>query len=198
MKALKILVGLLALSILLIISFNFLLTSDNFFQQQLSKHGSYDRVDNANQINKAVLQYLTSETPSLQVENFNEREETHLSDVKDVFKQLNDLMIVAFFLLIALIAFLIRKEQSFRNLCFETSKICLIILLVAAIFSIVSFSFLFTSFHQVFFESGTWLFNNNDLLIKLYPNDFFNDFFQNILILTVLYNLILLVASKPK
>ena len=198
MKTLKILISLLTLFILLIFSFNFLLNSDNFFQQQFSKHGSYDRVDNADQINKAMLQYLTSETTELQVSGFNEREKIHLLDVKQIVKQLNNLMIITFFLLISLLAFLVRKEQSFKALSFETSKTCLVILLVAAVFSIVSFSFLFSGFHQMFFDSGTWLFNKEDLLIKLYPIDFFKDFFQNILILTVLYNLLLLAVSKPK
>ena len=198
MKSLKILISLLVVFVLLILSFNFLLNSDNFFQEQLSKHGSYARVGNAEEINKAVVDYLMLETNELQVGGFNEREVSHLADVKRIVWQLNNLMIAMFFLLTALLAFLVKRVGGFRTLCWEISKTSLIILFVMAVFSILSFSFLFTGFHQVFFDSGTWLFNKDDLLIKLYPIGFFKEFFQNILILTVLYNLLLLVFSKTK
>ena len=198
MKALKILISLLTLFFFLMLSFNFLLNSESFSQYQLVKHDSYERVDNAFEVNKAVSDYLLLKTDHLLITGFNDREEKHLLDVRLTISLLNSLMLLAFFSSTALIAFILRKENSSKPLFFEVAKICFIILIAVVFISLISFSFLFTGFHQLVFETGTWLFNSNDLLIRLYPKTFFKDFFQNILILTTLYNALLLIVSKTK
>ena len=38
---------------------------------------------------------------------------------------------------------------------------------------ILPFDIVFTEFHNLFFEPGTWVFEANDLLPNLFPNGFF-------------------------
>jgi len=49
----------------------------------------------------------------------------------------------------------------------------------------LSFSALFVGFHNVFFESGTWLFYPSDTLIRLFPVRFWRDAFALLLFLTL-------------
>lgn len=49
----------------------------------------------------------------------------------------------------------------------------------------LSFSALFVGFHNVFFESGTWLFYPSDTLIRLFPVRFWRDAFALLLVLTL-------------
>jgi len=41
----------------------------------------------------------------------------------------------------------------------------------------VSFGVLFVAFHNIFFASGTWLFEYTDTLIRLFPERFWRDIF---------------------
>lgn len=61
------------------------------------------------------------------------------------------------------------------------------LILMAALIGLllVSFSVLFTGFHRVFFESGTWVFYTSDTLIRLFPIRFWRDVFALLLLLTV-------------
>jgi integral membrane protein (TIGR01906 family) len=43
------------------------------------------------------------------------------------------------------------------------------------LFILLSFSSFFTEFHHVFFEGNTWLFHQDDTLIRLFPTDFWFD-----------------------
>jgi integral membrane protein (TIGR01906 family) len=49
------------------------------------------------------------------------------------------------------------------------------LMLLVLLSSLVDFSSFFTRFHQLFFESGTWLFFEQDTLIQLYPLVFWRD-----------------------
>jgi len=44
-------------------------------------------------------------------------------------------------------------------------------------FVLVSFGVLFVAFHNIFFASGTWLFEYSDTLIRLFPERFWRDIF---------------------
>ena len=50
--------------------------------------------------------------------------------------------------------------------------------------AIVSWDFFFTTFHQLFFESGTWRFAYSDTLIRLFPQQFWFDAALTVGILT--------------
>jgi integral membrane protein (TIGR01906 family) len=51
------------------------------------------------------------------------------------------------------------------------------IIAVILVAVLVAFSVFFVFFHQIFFESGTWVFRFSDTLIRLFPQRFWRDIF---------------------
>jgi len=72
--------------------------------------------------------------------------------------------------------------------------------LIAAILFFVALSFnnLFTWFHQLFFESGTWLFYTSDTLIRLFPMRFWQDAFIFVGVLSLLMGAGLIWFAKKQ
>jgi integral membrane protein (TIGR01906 family) len=69
---------------------------------------------------------------------------------------------------------------------------------VILVFVALSFSNLFTWFHQIFFESGTWQFYTSDTLIRLFPMRFWRDAFIFVGIMSLLLGVLTIVISKKK
>ena len=63
---------------------------------------------------------------------------------------------------------------------------------------LLSFSVLFTGFHQVFFQSGTWVFYTSDTLIRLFPMRFWRDVFALLMVLTLVEAGLLLWVTRRK
>jgi integral membrane protein (TIGR01906 family) len=60
---------------------------------------------------------------------------------------------------------------------FQGSVLTVIVLVVGLLVTSVSFNWLFTQFHALFFEGSTWLFPTTDTLIRLFPERFWIDAF---------------------
>ena len=131
--------------------------------------------DERSERNYEVVQFLRGSSDTLS-DSFDEGEIQHLYDVRDV---LHMMLFFFVFLLItnaAVLTFLYRTAKTkryvmsylLRKAGFLTLVACAF-LLIAAIFFTSSFHI----FHVLFFEQGSWLFYEDDLLIQLYPYDFF-------------------------
>lgn len=118
---------------------------------------------------------------------FNERELSHMVDVKIFFQ-------TAMWLWLGLILFLAAagltawRTGRVRDYWSAVSTggwltLGLVGLLMATI--ILNFSQLFTEFHEIFFEGNTWLFYFSDTLIRLFPMRLWQDLFIAIGLLTV-------------
>jgi integral membrane protein (TIGR01906 family) len=130
-------------------------------------------------VNSADISYLGS----LSFENgepiYNDLELSHMEDVKAVVTGMRIALAVCLvvILVINFIAFrggwLKQIYQSYSRGGWMTVG------LIAAIlfFVLLSFDQLFTWFHQIFFESGTWRFYTSDTLIRLFPMRFWRDSF---------------------
>ena len=79
---------------------------------------------------------------------------------------------------------------------FATSA--LILLIIA--FMLFGFRIFFVAFHQVFFQTGTWIFNYRDTLIRLFPERFWRDIFIYVGILSLAGGLVLgfVLRNEPK
>jgi integral membrane protein (TIGR01906 family) len=110
---------------------------------------------------------------------YNERELSHMQDVKELVT----IMRIALWgggLILAGVGFLLWRKNAwdvFRKSLYRGGWG--IVGLVAAILIFVALNFenLFTWFHQLFFESGTWMFYTSDTLIRLFPMRFWQDAF---------------------
>jgi len=110
---------------------------------------------------------------------YNERELSHMVDVKVLLQQ----MIIAWWILLAALVllgiwawrgkWLKAFLRALGNGGVVTVGLIVLILLAVA----VSFNALFTAFHRIFFVGDTWLFNWSDSLIRLFPLQFWQDGF---------------------
>jgi integral membrane protein (TIGR01906 family) len=119
---------------------------------------------------------------------YNDRELSHMLDVKILIQN----MIIAWsiiLLVLAIIGFWSWRggwrAQFWRAL---SKGGWLTVGLIAAILIGValSFNWLFTQFHQIFFTGDTWLFNFSDSLIRLFPLNLWQDAFIGMGAITLL------------
>ncbi|MDI3543954.1 MAG: hypothetical protein PWQ28_235 [Candidatus Woesearchaeota archaeon] len=98
-----------------------------------------------------------------EVSFFNERENLHMNDVARLIKT-GSILFLAFFVLF------IMHSEKIKKISFKSSFITFLIFII---FIILFFQILFSSFHKLFFEEGSWLFPSSSLLIRAFPFDFF-------------------------
>jgi integral membrane protein (TIGR01906 family) len=118
---------------------------------------------------------------------YNERELSHMYDVKVLTQQFLDIWIVLLVLLLAVgaAAWHFGFLDDFRDWLGRGGKITVIALVVAMVFIGVSFNALFTGFHSIFFEGDSWLFFYSDTLIRLFPLRFWRDVFIALAVLSL-------------
>lgn len=134
------------------------------------------------------LDYLTNEEgieflANLKFEDgqpiYNERELSHMVDVKELIHQMVIVwnMMLFFLAVISLWGWRTGREQELL-LAFSRGgwlTLGLIAAILAGVF--LSFSTLFTEFHRMFFSGDTWLFLYSDTLIRLFPMRLWQDAF---------------------
>ena len=152
-------------------------------------------------VNMADITYLSS----LRFEDgepvFNERELSHMQDVKHVVTGMRIALTVSMVGLLAATFFAERKRSKADVLAAYQRGAWALFGLIFAILLFVALSFnqLFTWFHQIFFESGTWMFLTSDTLIRLFPMRFWRDAFIFVGLLSIIMaGLILLFGRKWK
>lgn len=137
--------------------------------------------------NDAGIEYLGDLRFSDGLPVFNERELSHMVDVKIFFQTAMRvwLGLVIFLVLAGLAAWRTRRLKYFWGAASTGGWLTLglVGLLMVTIF--LSFDRLFTVFHEIFFEGNTWLFYFSDTLIRLFPMRLWQDLFIAIGLLTV-------------
>ena len=110
---------------------------------------------------------------------FNQRELSHMRDVRDLTLIALNIWYVCLLILIAGILLALKLEWQ-REVWHAGRSASLVILfmIVAILLGVaVSFDELFTAFHSIFFEGDTWLFYPSDALIRLFPTPFWVNVF---------------------
>jgi integral membrane protein (TIGR01906 family) len=110
---------------------------------------------------------------------FNARELRHMQDVKGLVTGMR-IALIASCLIIAVLLILAWRRKALRMFvkggCRGGWGLIGLVAIVL-LFILLNFNNLFTWFHQVFFESGTWMFYTSDTLIRLFPMRFWQDAF---------------------
>ncbi len=109
---------------------------------------------------------------------FNAREIKHMQDVRVLMARVFPLaLIIGSVLIILAIAF--RKSRAYRDAVpqgLRSGSILTLILLAGLIaYILINFDAFFLQFHQLFFEGDSFAFRNDDTLIRLYPEQLWND-----------------------
>ncbi len=108
---------------------------------------------------------------------FNERELSHMVDVKRVYDRLT--LAAAGLLVVTLVGI---GYFAYQGEVIEIGRwlqgggmLTLSLIAVLALWMFIGFDAFFTAFHGIFFEEGTWLFFTSDTLIRLFPLRFWQD-----------------------
>ena len=129
---------------------------------------------------------------------YNERELSHMRDVKILLQKTLTLLWV-FLSLAALFLLWAWRGKWLVNYCQALARGgWLTIGLIAAILLGVgiSFDWLFTQFHHLFFTGDSWLFQWSDSLIRLFPLPLWQDGFIGVGILAVILSILLIWLGR--
>ncbi len=182
------------LIIALLIAFIIILGSFNFFLYSTCFHGSLIRKYSDNpshlEIDRNVTRYITGLGSELNVD-FNEDEKSHMADVKRL------IMFEEFLFIALLIWFFILAYK--RKINYSHLKKAALIVILIAVFSLISLLFFdrfFELFHLVFFPMGNWQFSSNSLMIQVYQQSFFQEFFVMVIVVAFIFSLLLFLLIK--
>lgn len=131
---------------------------------------------------------------------YNARELKHMVDVKNV---LQAALIVWYASLISIFLLGIWaiwggwRDEFTRGLS-RGGWITVVLIAVILVGVLIAFSVFFVFFHQVFFDSGTWVFRFSDTLIRLFPERFWRDTFIAIGMLSIAGGLALGLGFRRK
>ncbi|MCD4753282.1 MAG: TIGR01906 family membrane protein, partial [Anaerolineaceae bacterium] len=129
---------------------------------------------------------------------FKDRELSHMVDVKVLIGKALSAWYGATFLLglLTIWAKQTNRWHGFRSVLGFGGKLTIGLLILGGISLAISFDWLFTQFHYLFFEGDTWLFYTSDTLIRLYPMRFWQDAFITVFGLTLIGAVLLIWQGK--
>ena len=103
---------------------------------------------------------------------YNERELSHMVDVKDLTQIFlwvwRGLLLVL--VLLALWAWRANWQLAYMRMLHNGGRLTVILIALLLVGIALSFNAVFTGFHRIFFEGDTWLFLFSDTLIRLFPH----------------------------
>jgi integral membrane protein (TIGR01906 family) len=150
-------------------------------------------------VNDQGIDYLAN----LRFENgtpiYNERELTHMLDVKKALQMLLNVWHGALIVLVVLGIWAWRANwlDTYRSGWRRGGFLTIGLLIACAIFAATSFWDFFTWFHTLFFEGTSWQFEYSDTLIRLFPIRFWADCFIYIGAFSLIVGLILGFGLPP-
>ena len=131
---------------------------------------------------------------------YNAREFKHMLDVKEVLQY----ALLAWYIslgsifLLGLWAYWGGWMKAYKRGLSRGGWITVGIISVTMVAVLIGFGVFFVFFHQVFFETGTWVFRFSDTLIRLFPQRFWRDAFIAIGLVSLAGGLALGIGFKPK
>ncbi len=110
---------------------------------------------------------------------YNDRELSHMRDVKVLADQMVIAMVtVALFLIVAgAVAWRVKGLKAYFLALSRGGWLILIIVALVLLGTVIAFNWLFTEFHRIFFTGNSWLFYYSDTFIRLFPIQFWQDLF---------------------
>ena len=173
-----------------------------FYSREFEALGVYHDLGNEapENVTTSLLDYYSGKTSSFESNHLEANEISHLNDVNSVMKSIFfTKKIFAFFWVVAGGFFVFRKKDEFLKFFGESFYLAGIILflIVGVLFiSSLFFGAAFTFFHQIFFPQGNWAFPADSVLIRIYPRQFFLDFFIKIIFKILVYGVVIMLTGK--
>jgi integral membrane protein (TIGR01906 family) len=130
--------------------------------------------------NDAGVEFLGDQTLPDGSPLYNERELSHMLDVKNVTQGLLRFgygLVGVYALCVVMLALSPDARPALFDGLFWGSALTAALIVLGLLVTATSFSWLFTQFHALFFEGDTWIFPTSDTLIRLFPTPFWIDAF---------------------
>jgi len=153
-------------------------------------------------LNDAGVEFLENLTFPNGTALYNEREISHLQDVKKVVKPVMRIGFGSWILIFGLALLSYRGKFKWDPVFIKGLRfggwITIGLLGLIGAFAIISFWNFFTIFHGLFFKGDSWLFFYSDTLIRLFPMRFWQDAFTLVGIITFGGSLAIIIGIKTK
>lgn len=161
-------------------NFQILIFNGNFYNKLYEKSGSYQNFERENIVQNATLNllgYFRGQN-QLDVNFYSNQAAFHLKDVKNLLGFTRGLFILTTILCLTIIFRFIftRNYLELLNALFSGALVTVIFIILAGAGLLTAFNWLFIKFHQLLFTNDLWLFDETDNLIKLFPEQFFINF----------------------
>lgn len=131
---------------------------------------------------------------------YNQRELSHMVDVKNVVQAALYVWYGSLAMLVALGIYAWRGNWwgTYREAVARGGWGTIYLVGAVILFVLVGFGIFFVFFHEVFFDPGTWTFSYSDTLIRLFPERFWRDTFLVLGVLAGGGGLALAYAFRPR
>ncbi len=178
----KFLMIIIAPSLVFLLIADFVSFDSLFYRKEFLKYNVYKDAPDADFLHGKVIKFIDGKSSDLP-NAFNLRERQHLEDVRKLIrasKILLGILVILFLLLAVLSALKLRAKRRIINFFGKVLAFGGILAMAVAVVLLLSvslnFSSDFESFHLMFFEKGTYLFDPaNEIIVRLYPGQLFMD-----------------------
>jgi len=149
-------------------------------------------------LNNAGIEYLGDQRLPDGSPLYNERELSHMLDVKVLLQKMIRVwtILLGVFVLLVVWAWRSKWMKDFLRALANGGKLTLGLVVLILIGVALSFRDLFTYFHKIFFTGDTWLFNYSDTLIRLFPLRLWQDGFIAMGAFTILGAIALILIQR--
>ena len=179
---LKFLLILIMPFLLFLLVFNFAGFDNIFYKEKFSEYGVEENVPEAESLHQKVMDFISGKSNGLP-DDFNQMEKEHLLDVRNLikFSKIALYVFIGFFVLLLIMSgFILKRNNYIINF---VGKVLVFggfvtIILALSLFLLINSDFqaAFESFHRLFFEKGTYIFDPaKDIIVNLYPEELFMD-----------------------
>ncbi len=180
---------LLGLSII-IESALYVINNDSLIIKEQMKSRVFERFEKKDilEVDEEVLGYMRGEQPFISTDLLNEKEKTHMQDVRQIVDRMKITRTVFFLIMIFLILYSVNttKKEKILDFFSRTLRNTAVFTLSLVIFlSIASFVFdsSFDLFHNILFTNDLWKMDPaTDTLFLYYPQSFFLSLFISIIL----------------
>ena len=190
-KSFKIsLIGLLLIPIIIFGSFLLVSFDINYYDKLFDIYGSNSRLQNSHDLGLEIIDFFNYRS---ELSNpFDQNEISHMRDVRNIFLALRLIFVVSTAILLVYIISSI-KEEKHLSIIKDLNKgaIYSVIAVILLALLAIPFNLFFSMFHAIFFPQGNWTFPPDSALIMLFPQEFFQRAFTDVLIFVVVFYIIL-------
>lgn len=132
-------------------------------------------------------------------DDFSEKEVIHMLDIRDIYRNIKIIKYISIiaFIGINFIFLLYDKKELYLKFINKGILMFYILLFILSVLAYIDFNKYFILFHEIVFTNDYWILDpNKDLLIQIFPEDFFIKRFVLIVVIsTVIFFIIYLVNN---